>query len=32
MTVTSLIGAFLFAALTILEGVQIASFSACRPG
>src|SRR5919198_486980 len=32
LSVASLIGSMLFTALTVLEGVQIAYFSACRPG
>jgi hypothetical protein len=32
MAVASLLGAMLFTALSVLEGVQIVSFSACRPG
>jgi hypothetical protein len=32
MAVASMLGAGIFTALNVLEGVQIASFSACRPG
>jgi hypothetical protein len=32
LAVAAMLGAFLFTALDVLEGVQVVSFSACRPG